>query len=439
MSDSIYALASGRGAAGIAVIRVSGPAAGPALIALAGTRPTPRRATLARLRSPGGGGALDTGLVLWFPAPASATGDDVAEFHVHGGRAVIDGVLLALAARPDLRLAEPGEFTRRAFENDKLDLTAAEGVADLVAAQTESQRHQALRQLDGELGRLYESWRSRLLHALAHAEAYIDFPDEDLTGTGPPQDLRGLSDEIRRHLNDRHRGERLRDGLQVAIVGAPNVGKSSLMNRLARRDVAIVSATAGTTRDVIEVQLDLGGYPVVIADTAGLREASGDVEGEGVRRALARAGAADLRLAVFDAALWPETDPATTALVDADTLVVLNKCDLTTPPPEPRLNGAHATALSAQTGAGMDTLLSALSREAATRLELVDVPSLTRTRHREALTDCLAALDRCGAATLPELAVEDLRLAVRAVGRITGRVDVEDLLDMIFRDFCIGK
>ena len=251
--------------------------------------------------------------------------------------------------------------------------------------------------------------------------------------------MRGLSDEIRRHLNDRHRGERLRDGLQVAIVGAPNVGKSSLMNRLARRDVAIVSATAGTTRDVIEVQLDLGGYPVVIADTAGLREASGDVEGEGVRRALARAGAADLRLAVFDAALWPETDPATTALVDADTLVVLNKCDLTTPPPEPRLNGAHATALSAQTGAGMDTLLSALSREAATRLELVDVPSLTRTRHREALTDCLAALDRCGAATLPELAVEDLRLAVRAVGRITGRVDVEDLLDMIFRDFCIGK
>ena len=213
------------------------------------------------------------------------------------------------------------------------------------------------------------------MHLLAHAEAYIDFPDEDLPADGALLDLRGLSDQIRRHLDDRHRGERLRDGLQVAIIGAPNVGKSSLMNRLARRDVAIVSASAGTTRDVIEVQLDMAGYPVVIADTAGLREASGDVEIEGIRRALARAAAADLRLAVFDATRWPETDPPTTALVDADTLVVLNKCDLTRPPPEPRVNGVDVTALSARSGAGMDALLAALAREAAARLELTDAPS----------------------------------------------------------------
>ena len=442
MTDTIYALASGRGAAAVAVLRVSGPAAGRTLTAFAGRLPAARRATVAPLRVPGTGERLDTGLVLWFPAPASATGEDLAELHIHGGRAVTEGVLGALAGQPGLRLAEPGEFTRRAFENGKLDLTAAEGVADLVAAQTAAQRRLALRQLDGELGAVYEDWRTRLLEVLAHAEAYIDFPDEDLPAGAAPatsDTVRTLSRAIAGHLDDSHRGERLRDGLQVAIIGAPNVGKSSLMNRLARRDVAIVAATAGTTRDVIEVQLDLAGYPVVIADTAGLREGTGDVEIEGIRRARARAEAADMRIAVFDAATWPTVDDATAALVNTDTVVVLSKSDLAPPPASARLGEAPTIAVSAVTGAGVDILLDELAGAAASRLELTEAPSLTRARHRVALVDCLAALQRSRTASLPELAVEDLRLAVRALGRITGRVDVEDILDVIFRDFCIGK
>ncbi len=442
-TETIFARASGAGRAGIAVIRVSGPGTGDALRRLCGRDPPPpRRATLVCIKDPGGGEALDEGLALWFPGPASYTGEDMAELHVHGGPVVVSAVLEALAACPGLRSAEPGEFTRRAFENGKLDLTAAEGLADLINAETEAQRRQALRQMQGGLGRLYESWRQRLLGALAHMEATIDFSDEDLP-SGIDQAARrtvaGLQSEIAGHLGDDRRGERLRDGVHLAIIGPPNAGKSSLLNLLARRDAAIVSHTAGTTRDVIEVYLDLGGYPAMVADTAGLREGLDGVEMEGVRRARQRARDADLRLAVFDRETWPRVDPHTAELVDEDTIVLINKVDLGAPAPPLEVNGRPALGISVLTGAGIDAMLAELQAEVAKRCLVSASPALTRARHREALEECRQALGRFLGAPAPELAAEDLRLAARALGRITGRLGVEDMLDVIFRDFCIGK
>ena len=442
--DSIFALATAPGRAGVAMMRVSGPAAGAALQALARRPlPSPRRATLARLYAESGE-PLDEALLLWFPAPASYTGEDVAELHLHGGRAVVAGVAEALARLPGLRPAEAGEFTRRAFDNGRLDLTAVEGLADLIAAETAAQRRQALRQLEGGLADLYEGWRARLLRALAHLEAAIDFADEDLPEgmtEAVAAEIRELATEIAGHLDDAHRGEILRDGFAIAIVGPPNAGKSSLLNALARREVAIVSETAGTTRDVIEVRLDLGGYPAIVADTAGLRETAEAIEQEGVRRALARAEAADLRLVVLDATSWPEVDPAVRGLVGPDALVVVNKADLAPPMPPLRVAGQPALALSARTGQGLAELLAAIEARVRARLEAGanEAPALTRLRHRQALGDCLAALRRFATAPQADLAAEDVRLAARALGRITGRVDVEDLLDVIFRDFCIGK
>lgn len=443
MIPTIFALATAPGRAGVAVVRVSGPASGDALAALTGKPlPTPRMATLVRLRDPKTGEALDDALVLRFTAPRSFTGEDVVELHLHGGRAVVAGVVEALSALPGLRVAEPGEFTRRAFENGKLDLTEAEAVADLVDAETSAQRRQALRQMEGALGQLYDGWRERLTRSLAHIEADIDFPDEDLpsgVSDAARPVLDALAAEIDAHLDDRGRGERLREGLHIAIVGAPNAGKSSLLNALARREAAIVSARAGTTRDVIEVHLDLGGYPVVLADTAGLREAAADeVEEEGIRRALDRAARADVKVAVFDATALPALDPATVALVDKDTVVVLNKTDLADAPIR-TVGSQDAVAVSARTGSGLAELERRLTAFTADRLAGSGAPALTRARHRSALEECRDALRRALTAPLPELMAEDVRLASRALGRITGRVDVEDLLDVIFRDFCIGK
>lgn len=442
LSTTIYALATAPGRSGVAVVRISGPAAGSALAALTGrSLPDPRRAVLTKLRDPGTGDALDDALVLRFTAPASFTGEDVVELHLHGGRAVVTGVIEALATLPGLRLAEPGEFTRRAFENGKLDLTEAEAVADLIDAETTAQRRQALRQMEGALGRLYDGWRERLTRALAHIEADIDFAEDDLPG-GVADAVRpviaGLAGEIAAHLDDGGRGERLREGLHIAIVGAPNAGKSSLLNALARRDAAIVSARAGTTRDIIEVHLDLGGYPVVLADTAGLREAAADeVEEEGIRRARDRAARADVKVAVFDATILPDLDPATLDLIDRDTVVVFNKSDLA--PATDLRPDLSPIPVSAHTGAGLKVLEEKLTEFSADRLAIGSAPSLTRARHRAALTECRESLLRALEAPLPELAAEDVRLASRALGRITGRVDVEDLLDVIFRDFCIGK
>ncbi|MFQ5773825.1 MAG: tRNA uridine-5-carboxymethylaminomethyl(34) synthesis GTPase MnmE [Kiloniellaceae bacterium] len=449
--DTIFAMSSAPGRAGVAVVRISGLDAGRALEALAGARPPPRRARLARLADPRSGETIDQGLVLWFPGPRSFTGEDVAELHLHGGRAVVAAALDALGAVPGLRPAEAGEFTRRAFDHGKLDLSEVEGLADLIDAETEAQRRQALRQMGGALSRRSEAWRERLVRVLARLEAAIDFPDEDLpTGLAESvaPDILGIECEIAQCLDDDRRGERLRDGLYIAIVGPPNTGKSSLLNALARRDVAIVSAVAGTTRDVIEVHLDLGGYPATLADTAGLRalgSAAGEtgqaaIEAEGMRRARAGAAAADLKLAVFDLREAPVFDRATLDLLDRDALVVLNKADLVAAPGPTSVDGHPALSVSAKTGQGMSELLARLEAEVAERLDRAGAAApVTRARHRRALEDCAAALDRAAAAGAPELAAEDLRLAARALGRIAGRIDVEDVLDVIFRDFCIGK
>jgi tRNA modification GTPase len=435
-TDTIYAPATAPGRAAIAIVRISGPVAGEALRALAGALPPPRVARRVRLRDPDSGADLDDALALWFPAPRSLTGEAVAELHLHGSRAVIAAVMAALS-RLGLRLAEPGEFTRRAFQGGKLDLVQAEAVADLAAAETEAQRRQALRQLDGHLGALYRGWSDRLLRLLAHLEAAIDFPDEDL----PPEieariagDTASLAAQINAHLADNHRGERLRDGIAVAIVGPPNAGKSSLLNQLARREAAITSPVAGTTRDVIEVAVDLAGYPVVLADTAGLRDSADIVEQEGLRRAVARAGSAELRLFVYDAGRQRDAEGAA-AWPGPETLVVANKIDLggnagRLPP--------GAFGISALTGEGIPALLDALATRIAATYD-VAAPLLTRARHREALEAAAAALARSLTADLAELRAEDLRLAWRNLGRITGRVDVEDLLDVIFADFCLGK
>ena len=445
---TIYALASGRGRAGVAVVRVSGARAGEALCALTSKAlPQPRFANLVRLNDPASGETLDDALTLWFPGPASFTGEDVAELHLHGGVAVVDGVLAALSTLEGLRMAEAGEFTRRAFDNAKLDLTQVEGLADLIEAETEAQRKQALRQAEGELGRLYDGWRDGLVRALAHFEAELDFSDEELPEELHTQviaNVRALHTAIQAHLQDGRQGERLRDGVRLAIIGPPNAGKSSLMNALARRDAAIVSDVAGTTRDVVEVHLNLAGYPLLVADTAGLRESGDQIEQEGVRRAKAWAEGADLKLAVFDAKVLPDLDRETLALIDHDTLVAINKAELAVDLPG-EIAGHSVWPLSVKTGQGLDALLSALGEHVAARCQSPsDGPAPTRPRHTEALARTEAALARFlarenAAHVGAELEAEDLRLAARELGRITGRVDVEDLLDVIFRDFCIGK
>lgn len=469
-TDTIYALASARGFAGVAVIRVSGRKALESLCLLADIRTDQIRFRMAKLytlirnvscETAGemlGKNAqndtnapretLDHALVLAFKNPESYTGEDVVEYHVHGGVAVVDGVLDVLSSLPDHRLAEPGEFTRRAFENGKMDLTEAEAVADLIHAETALQKQQALAQMGGALGAIVQDWRGRLAKLLAYVEAEMEFPDEDL-----PIDVQAeicpkvdeLCAEIGAHLNDNRRGERMRDGIRIAVIGAPNAGKSSLVNALAQRDVAIVSDIAGTTRDVIDVHLDIAGYPVILSDTAGLRPnqigLDDVIESEGIKRALRIAEEADIRVILYD---------GTTAALDKDSyaleqkyahsLAVINKTDqgggvLAHP--------AEVLRISVKENQGIDGFLDALVGAINTFMKegqgSAEAPILTRQRHRDALTDCRRGLERSKAAPLPELLAEDLRLALRDLGRITGKVDVEDLLDIVFRDFCIGK
>jgi tRNA modification GTPase len=444
--STIFALSSGRPPAAIAVVRVSGSQAGAALEMLAGRLPEPRKARLARVRDPATGDVLDEALVLWFRAPQSETGEDIAELQLHGGPAVIASVLDALGKIEGCRMAEAGEFTRRAFENGKLDLTAVEGLADLIAAETPAQRRQAFRQLKGLIGDRAEGWRRRLVEALALVEARIDFSDE----ADVPEDLikpalhasQQLRDEIAAVLADGRRGERLRDGLVVAIAGPPNAGKSTLLNRLARREVAIVSPHAGTTRDVIEVHLDLGGYPVTLLDTAGIRDGNDPVELEGVRRARARAAEADLVLWLVDAASGEGDSESANRLGSTSRWVVANKADLVAEKPGIIKNEAEFNYLiSAQAGQGMDRLLTDLSAYAREYFAGAESGMVTRMRHRDALERTVASLDRAlnEANGQEELIAEELRAAATTLGRLTGRVDVEDILDVIFRDFCIGK
>jgi len=443
--QTIFALSSAKGRSGVCVFRISGPATGAAVEALTGRPlPAPRKAAL-RDFVLADGTPIDRGLVLWFPEPASFTGEAVAEFHLHGGPAVIGAMTRRLSELPDLRPADPGEFTRRAFANGKLDLTEAEGLADLIGAETEQQRRLALRQLSGELKNQYERWRTDLVKALAHLEASIDFVDEDLPpglAAGIRTRIRHLAAAIGSHLADQRRGEIVRDGFTVVILGAPNVGKSSLLNALARRDVAIVSAIPGTTRDAIEVDLDLGGYAVTLIDTAGLRETADEIESEGIKRARAKAASADLRLGVM--AANSVDDSRVSAELSGHDAIVLNKSDLAPHQTVPASIAHHAIRISAKTGEGIDELLAWLEAQVIARAGSTDAMPITRARHREALEDALAALTRAPTSLHDEapsldLAAEDLRIAARALGRITGRVDVEDLLDVIFKDFCIGK
>jgi len=442
VADTIFAVASGPGPAGVAVIRISGAGARAALVSLtARTQWYARRATRVRIVD-GAGESLDDALALWFPRPASYTGEDVAELHVHGGRAVVAGVLHCLGRMRGLRPAGPGEFTRRAFENDKLDLTQAEAIADLVAAETAAQCRQALRQLDGELRRLYEGWRERLLRAMVWAEAAIDFADEDLPEglqAAAREDIALLLAEVRRHLRDGGRGERIREGFSIVLIGSPNAGKSTLINALCGRDVSIVDAEPGTTRDIVEAGVVLNGVPVVISDTAGLRDDGGRVEAEGVRRALARGGTADVRVAVFDGAVWPALDPQTLAVLELDdTIPVVTKADLGRVVAPAKIAGDDATVVCALSGAGLDGLRARLETMIG-RACSGEGPTLTRLRHRRALEVCEGALDRAAGAGSCETLAEDLRVASFALGAVVGRVGVEDVLDGIFREFCIGK
>jgi tRNA modification GTPase len=463
---TIFALSSAPGRAAVAVFRVSGPAAGELLDRLASPRPKPRAAALRRVRAPGEVEPFDEALVLWLPGPRSETGEDMAELHVHGGRAVAAAATAALVAAGAIP-ARPGEFARRAFEAGRLDLTQAEAVADLVDAETEGQRRQAMRQMQGALGASYDRWRSALLDVIARVEVVIDFPDEGdvaaAAGRGLAAETAALLDrlaaEMDSHLADAHRGERVRDGFHVAILGATNVGKSSLLNRLARRDAAIVADVPGTTRDVVEVHLGLVGQLVVLADTAGLAEAGrgrkdmiGDaIEAEGVRRALARAADADLRLGVVDAER-PETVMALTGLLRGGDLIWINKTDAAAPDAaesmirspiqrfhvEPPIEALAGSAVSA---AGIESLEAALASRVAALAGSTEAAPLTRVRHRLAVERAREALRRARPrlADAAELAAEDLRLAARALGEITGRVDVEEILDRVFAGFCIGK
>jgi len=447
-TKTIFALSSGRGKAGVAVIRISGPKTPLAIDQIAGGMVESRKLILRTLKSPSNDEVLDQALVTWFPGPHSFTGEDMAELHIHGGLAVIEGVLSALGALDGFEPAQPGAFTRRAFYNGKLDLVAIEGLADLIEAETEAQRRQAVRQMEGQLGTLYENWRESLIQVLAYVEATLDFPDEDDVPVRVSEKLREtlvqVLKEIKNHLDDNRQGERLRSGVRVVIAGPPNVGKSSLLNCLARRDAAIVSSQAGTTRDIIEVHLNLGGMPVILVDTAGIHESADDIEQQGIARAQAQSKQADILLWLCEVGKkrFQGANLADFDLIDAEVEpgLIFTKADLAEPG-EDRSRAEAVCSISVKTGEGIDDLLNYLTSQAQELIGTGHETVLTRTRHRLALVECCEYLEQAieQNADAEELNAEDIRLAARALGRITGRVDVEAVLDVVFADFCIGK
>lgn len=466
--DTIFALSSGHGKCGVSVIRTSGPASAEALKLLTRRKQllSPRKVALTPIFCPISGELLDRGLVVWFSGPRSFTGEDCCEYHVHGGPAVVRGILQALGGIHMLRQAEPGEFTKRAFQNGKLDLTEVEGLGDLIHADTELQRRQALRQMSGELGKLYQSWSKRLMTAVAHIEAYIDFSEDDNVEDGVltavDEEVQRLQKEVEEHLSDSRRGERLRDGIHVVLAGATNAGKSSLLNVLSQRPAAIVSSIPGTTRDVVETTLNIGGYPIIMCDTAGLRDSQDPIEMEGVRRAKQRHVEADILVAVVDSSMV-DLDKVSLlahlrgllfACPQADSfsgvILVLNKVDLLHQSNFSFLQGLCGDPelptmclLSCQSGRGVSDFLNVLRGylEKLCGDPMEGSPSITQARHRQHLTKCLDALKQYAAYREQDLviAAEELRIALRQLGAITGKVGAEDILDIIFRDFCIGK
>ncbi len=444
--ETIFAPSSGTQRSGVCVLRVSGPNAGLVMHELVGGPCLPRQAALRKLREPVSGEPIDQCLVLWFEGPESFTGEDVVELHVHGGRAVIDASLRALGTLDGFRLAEPGEFARRAFENGKLDLSEVEGLADLINAQTEAQRRLAFREADGRVRHLYETWREQLLQCLTYVEADVDFVDEDDVpediSASIAQPLNLLLKDLELHLADPRQGEVLRNGFRVVLAGLPNVGKSSLLNAIADRDVVIVTETAGTTRDVVEVFMDLGGFPVVLCDTAGLRAAGDEVERIGVKRAEAAVGSADLVVWVGDEhGLWPSDMSHTN---DSDAIWIRNKSDLGTKFESDMQQPPISASVCAQTGEGIPKVLSLVQEAAARRLELTEEMGVTRQRHADCVRSCVAHIREAVALSSHrageiELLAEELRLAARSLARVGGQIDVEDVLDRIFGEFCIGK
>lgn len=439
---TIFALSTAHGKAGIAIIRISGPHSLAILKAL-GYRgaPSPRTLTLhSFITPPPLTECIDRGVFVYFPAPHSFTGEDVVELHLHGGPAVVQKMLDTLGEMANTRLAEPGEFSKIAFRNGKMDLTEAEGIADLIDAETDAQRAQALKQACGHMHHQFMAWREQVLTALAHLEAYIDFPEEDIPDavySELKETVESLLQECQQCLQDHHIGERIRDGIQVAIVGPPNAGKSSLLNAIAKRDVAIVSHLKGTTRDVIEVRMDMLGLPVILSDTAGIRESSDVIEREGITRARQRAEEADVILAVSE---WSESAPDVDFYAEwppERTLAVCNKIDAAKHYVAETAFDLHM--VSTKTGQGLDTLLEALATRIQNRYHTAEAPLITRARHRvevERATECLSRFLEID--TL-ELQCEELRHAAKSIGRITGHIAVDDVLDTIFRSFCIGK
>lgn len=445
---TIFALASGRGRAGVAVVRLSGPGAGMALESLTGKNlPAPKLASLVELRGPDEVGLLDKGIVLWFPGPESFTGEDVVELHIHGSPAIIDK-LSEVLSNLGLRPAEPGEFTRRAFENGKMDLTQAEGLHDLVLAETEAQRKQALYQLGGGLSEIYSVWRDQLVSCLADIEATIDFSDEEIPDGLMKKVETGveiLKSGIENILGDFERGRAIRRGFKIVLLGPTNVGKSSLLNALAREEKAIVSDIPGTTRDAIEVHMDLAGYSVVLVDTAGLREAGDTIEEEGIRRALGHAREANLKLLLSEASAWPELSKELENQLGPDAIVVLTKADKVSDKSSviKGRSGIESILISSETGQGLDELIKKLEARVVKALEASAPAGLTRVRHKQALGEAHDALVRFQGHDLtdtdPAILAEDLRLASRAMASITGEVGVEEILGKIFSQFCIGK
>ena len=442
---TIYALSSGPGIAGIAVVRVSGKDTSKVIKLITGKDlPAPRVATLRKMNNINTNELIDEGLIIWFPGPQSYTGEDLVEFHVHGSRAVVTALHASISEIENCRLAEPGEFTKRAFQNEKINLIKAESIADLVSAETEIQRKQALAIMNGKSSDKFDSWREKLLKILSHIEAKIDFPDEDL-----PENIifeikktsEQVSNEIKKILEDEKVGERIREGFKIAIVGPSNAGKSSLLNYLSKRDVAIVSEIAGTTRDVIETHLNLDGYPVVLSDTAGIRDSKDEIEKRGIKLALKRAEEADLRLLVIE----PKNLDFTgflKDLFDENSILVINKSDLLQKNLDEQIKKMEHVLISIIKNSNLDILIDKIKNKLKNKFISNEDILITRERHRQHLKQCVDHLKNFSKKNKNDdfdKAAEDLRLATRHLGMIVGKVDVEEILGSIFNDFCIGK
>ena len=442
---TIYALSSGPGISGIGVIRVSGKNTAEVIKKLTRSKlPPPRVATLKRFNKNGKKELIDEGVIIWFPAPNSYTGEDLVEFHVHGSRAVISAMHLAISKVKNCRLAEPGEFTKRAFQNGKINLLKAESIADLISAETEIQRKQALKIMSGKSSDKFNSWRAKLLKILSHVEAKIDFPDEDL-----PKNIisviqkksNNIIKEIKKTLNDQKVGERIREGFKIAIVGPSNSGKSSLLNYLSKRDVAIVSEIAGTTRDVIETHLNLDGYPVIISDTAGIRSSKNEIEKKGIKIALNRAEDADLKLVIVSAKKFDFTS-VLKGLLTMNSILVVNKSDLIKGKLNSKFKKYEHVSISIKKNLNLNKLILKIKSKLKNKFTTSEDILITRERHRQNLINCVQHLEKFqkkNSAQDFDKAAEDLRLATRHLGMIVGKVDVEELLGSIFNDFCIGK